>query len=155
MIAPERRRSGPAPSSIVAAAVVLGAVALIAAAVLAGSTPDDEEFRFAVLSAWLRVHALASGDGGHWTPLLGFGLPQPFSPNFSWHPLALLLLVMTPVAWARLLVMTHTVIGAAGMWRLTKTLHLRRLTRAVCAATFLLASPAQNYVLVEIGRAHV
>ena len=134
--------------------LVGGAVALVSAAFLVGSTPDEEEFRFAVLSAWLHLGALAHGAYGFWTPLLGLGVPLPLTPNFVFHPLLPLLAVLSPVMWVRVLLLTHTVLGAVGMWRLTKTLDLSPPTRSVSVVTFLLAAPTQNYVLVDFWPSH-
>ena len=66
-----------------------------------GSTQDEEEFRFAVLSTWLHVDALRHGRFEFWTALLGLGVPQPFMPNFLLHPLSPLLAVLSPVTWIR------------------------------------------------------
>ena len=132
-----------------AAALVVAAFALLASAFLIGATPDEEEFRYTVLTSWLHVQALAQGHYSFWTSLLGFGVPQPLIANYWMHPLLPLLAFMTPPTWMRLLLAVHSILGAAGMWRLCRTLDIRPLVSAICAATFLLATPSQNYVLID------
>ena len=129
-------------------------VALISAALLIGSTPDEEEFRFAILTTWLHVRAAMHGQYDLWMPMLGLGVPQPLTPNFFLHPLTLLLPLLGPVAWSRTLVVGHTLIGATGMWGLTKKLALSPIVRAVCVVSFLLATPAQNYILSDFWPSH-
>jgi len=129
-------------------------VAFWSATFLIGSTPDDEEFRFAVLSTWLHVDALRHGHLEFWTAMLGLGVPQPFTPNFLLHPLFPLLGVVSPVTWTRVLLLVHTLLGAAGMWHLMRHLRATPLTSAVCVSTFLLATPAQNYVLTDFWPSH-
>ena len=129
-------------------------VAVFSTTFIVGSTPDEEEFRFAVLSTWLHVDALRQGRLEFWTALLGLGVPQPFTPNFVLHPLLPLLGVVSPVTWIRILLLAHTLLGAAGMWHLTRRLRASALTSAVCVSTFLLATPAQNYVLTDFWPSH-
>jgi hypothetical protein len=81
-------------------------------------------------------------------------MPQPMVPNFHLHPLAPLLLAVSPVTWIRLLYTAHTIIGALGMWHLGRTLQLTPVTRAVCVFTFLLAAPTQNYALTDFWPSH-
>ena len=138
----------------VAAAVAFAVTAFLVLTVVVGSTADEEEFRFAILSAWLHVDALLHGSLGLWTPLLGLGIPQPFVPNFLLHPLLPLLALLSPVAWARLLLATHTVLGGLGMWRLTRYLGVTPIVQAACVATFLFATPAQNYALTDFWPSH-
>lgn len=126
-----------------------GVAALFSMTFLVGSTPDEEEFRFSILSAWLHVDALRHGRLEFWTATLGLGVPQPFTPTLLLHPLLPLLAVVSPVTWVRVLLLAHTLLGAAGMWQLSRRLGATALTSAVCAATFLLATPAQNYVLTD------
>jgi hypothetical protein len=130
-------------------------VALLSIVFFVGSTPDEEEFRFAVLSAWLHVDALRHGRVfDFWTSTLGFGVPQPFSPTFLWHPLLPLLAFVSPVTWARVVLVAHTLLGAAGMWRLATRLRVTPATSAVCVSTFLLAAPMQNYALTDFWLSH-
>ena len=129
-------------------------VAVFSMTFVLGSTPDEEEFRFAVLSTWLHVDALRHGRFEFWTAMLGLGVPQPFIPNFLLHPLLPLLAVVSPVTWTRVLLLAHTLLGAAGMWQLTRRLRATALTSAVCVSTFLLATPAQNYVLTDFWPSH-
>ena len=129
---------------VVAACVVLAA----------GTPPDDEEFRYAVLTSWLHVRALSHGSYAFSTSLLGLGLPQPFIPNFWFHPLLPLLALMEPSSWVRLLLLAHTVLGAAGMWRLGGMLRFRPVVRATCTFTFLLAAPGINYALRDAWPSH-
>jgi hypothetical protein len=130
------------------------AVALLSTAFLIGSTPDEEEFRFAILSAWLHVRSLAQGQYEFWTPALGLGIPQPFVPNFSLHPLLPLLAALSPVTWVRVLLAVHTVIGASGTWRLGRALQLTPPAIATCVVTYLLATPVQNHVLTDFWPTH-
>ena len=127
---------------------------MVCATLIFGSTADEEEFRFAVLSAWLYVRGAASGTGGSWTPLLGFGIPQPFVPNFTVHPLTAVLAILGPVAWARVLIVTHTLVGAAGVWQVGRVLAVSPIVCAVATWTFLLASPVQNYLLADFWPSH-
>lgn len=145
---PSARFAGPS------IALACAAVALLSTAFLIGSTPDEEEFRFAVLSAWLHARSLAHGEYAFWTPALGLGIPQPFVPNFSLHPLSPLLAALSPVTWARVLLGIHTMIGASGMWRLGRVLQLTPLSVATCVVTYLLATPVQNYVLTDFWPTH-
>lgn len=137
-------------SAILAAA----APALLVAAFLAGSAPDDEEFRWGVLSSVLHVRALANGEWPSWTHLLALGLPQPMVPNFNLHPLVPLLGLIPPATWVRLIYVVHTVIGAVGMWQLGAALQLTRAVRAVCVFTFLLATPTLNYGFTDSWPSH-
>lgn len=131
-----------------------GVVAVFSMTFVVGSTPEEEEFRFAILSTWLHVDALRHGRLEFWTAMLGLGVPQPFTPNFLLHPLLPLLTVVSPVTWTRVLLLAHTLLGAAGMWQLTRHLRATALTSAVCVSTFLLATPAQNYVLTDFWPSH-
>ena len=130
------------------------AVVLLSSAFLAGSSPDEEEFRFAVLSAWLRVQSLSSGELAYWTSLLGLGIPQPFVPNFALHPLAPLLGVLSPAGWIRAVLAAHTIVGALGMWRLGAALQTAPVVRSACVATFLLGTPAINYIVTDFWPSH-
>jgi len=134
--------------------LVLAAIALTSSGFLIGSSPDEEEFRFAIVSSWLHAQSLLHGGYGFWTPLLGLGIPQPLTPNFWLHPLLPLLPIVGPVLWVRLLLLAHTLLGASGMWQLTKTLGLTPLTRSVCVATYLLAAPVCNYVFTDFWPSH-
>jgi hypothetical protein len=134
--------------------IVCAVVAFFSTAFLLGSTPDEEEFRFSILSAWLHVDALRHGRLDFWTSTLGLGVPQPFSPSLLLHPLLPLLALVSPVTWVRILLLTHTLLGAAGMWHVVRRLGVRPLTSAVCVSTFLLATPAQNYVLTDFWLSH-
>jgi hypothetical protein len=140
---------------IAAVALVLAAVGLLLGVIVIGSTPDDEEFRFAVLSSRLTMRAVAAGAYPFWTSLLGFGSPQPFVPNFNLHPLVPGLAVLSTIAWVRLLLAVHVVIGAAGMWCVGKRLALDPLVIAACAVTFLLSAPLQNYLLSDFWPSHL
>ena len=131
------------------------ALVVAACVVLAGGTPpDDEEFRHAVLTSWLHVRAVSEGSYAFWTSRLALGLPQPFIPNFWFHPLLPLLAVVEPSNWVRLLLAVHTVLGAAGMWQLGRMLGFRPMVRAICAFTFLLAAPGINYALSDAWPSH-
>jgi hypothetical protein len=130
--------------------LVAGACAVLAA----GTPPDDEEFRHAVLTSWLHVRALSEWHYTFWTSRLALGLPQPFIPNFWFHPLLPLLLVVQPATWVRLLLLAHTVLGAAGMWQVGRVLGCRPMVRAICAFTFLLAAPGINYALNDTWPSH-
>ncbi|MGE0447795.1 MAG: hypothetical protein AB7P99_21400, partial [Vicinamibacterales bacterium] len=90
-----------------------------------------------------------------WSPLMGLGIPQPFVPTFVFHPLAPLLTITSPATWARIFLSVHVAWGAAGMWVLLGRLGVSRLSRSVAVATFLLASPVQNYALVQFWPSHL
>jgi hypothetical protein len=140
-----RATSGRLP----ALAIVVAASMLAASAFVVGTTPDEEELRFAVLSSWLHVHALAEGAYPFWTFTLGLGSPHPLVPNFLLHPLVPLLAVMSPVMWVRLLLLLHTALGVVGMWVLGRSLGLRPMTNAACVCTFLFSAPSQQYLLTD------
>ena len=135
-------------------ALASSGVLLVLSGFLIGSTPDEEEFRFAILSSWLHVRSLLHGDYVFWTSALGLGIPHPLTPNFLLHPLLPLLAIVGPVSWVRILLLAHTVLGATGMWQLTKSLAMTPPTRAICVFTFLLATPTQNYVLTNFWPSH-
>ena len=138
-----------APIALAAAAP---AVLILAFAV--GSIPDEEEFRWGILTSFLHVRALGQGTLGTWTSMLGLGMPQPMAPNFDMHPLVPLLLFVSPITWTRLLLVTHTVVGAVGMWHLGGLLRISPWVRAICVFTFMLATPTQNYVLSDFWPSH-
>src|SRR5262249_5067764 len=92
-----------------ALSLVTFATGLLASGFLGGTPPDEEEFRYAVLTSWLHIHALAKGSYSFWTSLLGFGLPQPFIPNFWFHPLLPLLGILEPATWVRALLLVHAI----------------------------------------------
>lgn len=144
----------PAIARLSSVGLACGVVAVFSMTFVVGSSPDEEEFRFAILSTWLHVDALRHGRLEFWTAMLGLGVPQPFTPNFLLHPLLPLLAVVSPVTWTRVLLLAHTLLGAAGMWQLTRHLRATALTSAVCVSTFLLATPAQNYVLTDFWPSH-
>jgi len=139
---------------IVPIALAAAAPAVLAIAFLAGSTPDEEEIRWSVLTSALHVRALAEGRFATWTSTLGFGMPQPFLPNLHMHPLVPLLGLVSPVAWVRVLYVAHSVLGAFGMWHLGRVLRLSFFVRAACVLTFLLATPTQNYALTDFWPSH-
>lgn len=154
MPARDSRRGVERLTARVPVAIAVAAPLVLAVAFLIGSTPDEEEFRFAILSSFLHAQALRDGMFGTWTSLLGFGIPQPMSPNFDLHPLMPVLAFLAPDTWARLLVVAHGIVGATGMWQLVRMLRLTPLVRAVCVFTFLLATPTQNYVLRDFWPSH-
>ena len=137
-------------------AVAFAAVApvLLIWAMVIGATPDDEEFRWGLLTSFLHMEALGRGTLLSWTSALGFGIPQPMVPNFNLHPLAPLLTVLSPLAWARLLYAVHTIVGAIGMWQLCRELRLAPVVRAAAVFTFVLATPTQNYALTDFWPSH-
>lgn len=135
-------------------ALAAAAPAILAVAILAGSTPDEEEFRFAILASTMHVHTLAEGSWAWWTSSLGLGIPLPLVPNFHMHPLVPLLTAVSPVTWARLFYLAHTILGAIGMWQLGRAVSLTRLTNAACVFSFLLATPTQNYLLSDFWPTH-
>ena len=139
---------------ILSIALAAAAPALLAATFLLGSTPDEEEFRWGVLTSTLHIRALAEGRFATWTSALGFGIPQPLVPNFHMHPLLPLLAVVSPATWVRVLYVVQTVLGAFGMWHLGRMLQLSPFVRAVCVLTFLLATPTQNYALSDFWPSH-
>lgn len=130
------------------------APALLATAFLIGSIPDEEEFRWGVLSSTLHFRALIEGRFLSWTSLLGFGMPQPMVPNFHLHPLLPLLGFVSPGAWMRIFYVVHTIVGAAGMWQVGRTLQFSPVVNGVSVFTFLLATPTQNYALTDFWPSH-
>ena len=148
------RSISPAMRRIVPIALAAAAPAMLAITFLAGSTDDDEEFRWGILTSFLHVRALGQGTFGAWTSTLGFGIPQPMVPNFDVHPLLPLLAVVSPPTWVRLLLVAHTVLAATGMWQLGRMLRIAPIVRAVCVFTFLLATPTQNYTLSDFWPSH-
>jgi hypothetical protein len=143
-----------AAATVLPVMAICAAVGLFSAAFLIGSPRDEEELRFALLSAWLRVRALAAGDYLLWTPELGLGVSQPFVPNFGLHPLLPLLGVVSAATWVRVVLSAHLVAGAAGVWYLGRRLSLSPAIRAVCVITHVFAAPGQNYVLSDFWLSH-
>src|SRR5262249_19091917 len=137
-----------------AMAVVIGASIVAASTFLIGTTPEEEEFRFGILTSWLHVRALAEGGYSFWTFSLGLGSPHPLVPNFLLHPLVPMLAVISPVTWVRLLLFVHTAFGVAGMWALGRTLGLRPMTNAACVCTFLFSAPSQQYLSTDFWPSH-
>jgi hypothetical protein len=97
---------------------------------------------------------MLEGHVAFWTPLLGLGVPQPFVPTFTLHPLTPLLAAMSPMTWARALLAAHTIAGAIGMWQLARRVGTSPLAAGLCACTFLLSSPTQNYAIVQFWPSH-
>lgn len=139
---------------IVPIALAAAAPAVLAIAFLAGSTPDEEEIRWSVLTSALHVRALAEGRFATWTSTLGFGVPQPLIPNLNMHPLVPLLAVVSPAAWVRALYVAHSALGAFGMWHLGRLLQLSPFVRAACVLSFLFATPTQNYSFTDTWPSH-
>ncbi len=133
-----------APILLLAAACLL-----MASGFLFGTTPDDEEYRSAVLSAQLHARALLRGEYLTWTSQLGFGTPQPLGPSLLFHPLLPLLAWMPADAWVQLLLAVHLAIGVSGAWMLGTAIGLARFGRVLLASTLVLATPTQNYVLTD------
>jgi hypothetical protein len=132
-----------------ALALLFAAAILLASGFLFGATPDDEEYRSGVLSTQLHARALIEGRYLTWTSSLGFGMPGPLGPSLVFHPLMPLLGFLPADAWIAILLTVHLVLGGVGMWRLGLTLRLSPPACALCAATMLLATPTQNYVLTD------
>jgi hypothetical protein len=139
---------------IVPVAIAAAAPLVLIATFALGSAPDEEELRWGILSSFLHVRGLLSGDLLTWTSALGFGMPHPMVPNYNVHPLTPLLAIIAPTTWVRLLYIAHTLVGALGMWRLTATLGIVAIVRAACVFTFLLATPTQNYGLMDFWPSH-
>ena len=134
---------------IAAIALVLAAAALAASGFLYGATPDDEEYRFGLLSAHLHARAWLDGRYLLWTSQLGFGLPQPLGPSVLFHPLLPLLTVLSVERWTMLLLAVHTGVLAASAWTLGRVLGVSTWGRALLATTLLLSTPFQNYALTD------
>lgn len=130
------------------------APAILIVAFLVGSTPDEEEFRWGILSTTLHIQALAQGRLAAWEPALGLGMPAPMVPNFNTYPLAPLLIGVTAATWAQLLYVFQTIVGALGIWQLGAMLRLTAIVRAVCVFTFLLATPTLNYAVTDFWPSH-
>ena len=135
-------------------ALAAAAPASLLVTFLIGLTPDDEEFRWGILSSFLHVRALANGTLLSWTSTLGFGIPQPMVPNFNLYPLVPLLAVLSPVTWVRLLYAAQTIVAATGTWWLCRALGVAPIVRAVAVVTYLLATPTQNYALADFWPSH-
>jgi hypothetical protein len=143
------------PGQRLAIGLAICAVGSLALTFVLGSTPDEEEFRFAILSSWLRIDGLIHGHYDLWTGLLGLGLPLSLTPSFELHPLLPALALLEPANWARLLVIGHLLWGAAGIWMLTRAAGVSAVPRAVCVITFLFATPVQNYVMTDFWPSHL
>ncbi|MGE3274335.1 MAG: hypothetical protein AB7O67_04430 [Vicinamibacterales bacterium] len=134
---------------LVAGLIVVAAAVFLAAGFVWGSTPDEEEYRFSILTTLLHARAMADAAWPYWTSELGLGMPHPLGQNFVWHPLMPLLTVLRPDRWVVLLLVTHTIVGAAGVMWLGRVIGLGPAPSAVATATFLLASTTQNFVLTD------
>jgi hypothetical protein len=129
--------------------IVAASAVLLALAFLWGSVPDEEEYRFSILSALLHARGLAAGHWPFWTSALGLGMPHPLGQYFVWHPLMPLLAAMPVGSWVALLLVLHLSIGAVGMMRLGARLGLAPLPASSATATFLLASPMVNFAVTD------
>ena len=74
--------------------VLVGSAALLASGFLYGTTPDEEEYRSAIISAQLHARGFLEGHYLTWTSHLGMGVPLPLGPSFVFHPLMPLLAVL-------------------------------------------------------------
>jgi hypothetical protein len=134
----------------------IGPVAIPAAAVLfllsgplLGSTPDEEEYRNAILTMVLHARALIDGTYPYWTSALGFGLPHPLHPAMLMHPLLPLFGLSAPDTAVRVLYATHAALGAFGCWMLTRRVGGTRWAASIASATWGLSGSSVNYVLED------
>lgn len=126
-----------------AGALVLGA------GFLWGSSRDEEEYRFTLVTTMIHARALVRGEYPLWTGALGLGMPHPLGQNLLMHPLMPLLAVLRADVWAKLLYAVHAGFGAAGIVMLTRRLNVAAWIQGVAVLTFLLAAPSQNFVLSD------
>lgn len=136
---------GPVSSGVVPVAAVLF---LLAGPVLGGSV-DEEEYRNAILTLVLHARALADGVYPFWTSDLGFGLPHPLHPAMLLHPVVPLFAALSPDTAVAILHIGHAVLGALGCWCLVRQLGAGPWIAGVASATWTLATPSQNYLLVD------
>ena len=133
----------------VAVSLVAAAAALLAAGVVIGLNPDEDELGTSVLMTILQVQAIARGALPLWSSRLAFGVPLPGSQSLLLHPIAPLFAAVDPRSAVIAIDLAHVAVGAFGFWWMCRTLKLSTQTTAVCAATFLLASPSLTYTLTD------
>jgi len=127
--------------------ICVASVLWLAVGYLVGAQVDEEEYRHSIPSTLVAARALFRGELGLWTSQFALGVPQPFAQSLSMHPLVALLAVMPVVPWVQLFYSVHLVLGATGMWLVLRRVGVSTLASATGVATFVLAAPAQNYVL--------
>jgi hypothetical protein len=140
---------GERASRVAAAMICIGAVCWLCLGFLVGVQRDEEEYRHTIPSTMVAAEAMQRGELAFWTSQLGLGAPQPFGQSLSLHPLTLLLGVIPVVTWIKLLYTLHLIAAASGMWLLARRLGASRIASAFAVATYVLASPAVEYALVD------
>jgi hypothetical protein len=141
-------------TEIIALCLLIGSVLIMVYPLRLIGHSDEEEFRYAVMSAVLQGRAVLQGYYPFWTSLFGFGMPAPFFTDLSHHPLFLLIATKTGFA-ITLIYILHLFIGAYGTWRLCLHLKIKKAIAMVCAVTFLLSSPTINYTFANFWITHL
>ena len=127
----------------------IAAVLLLLVGPIVGATPDDEEYRNAIISLVLHARALLDGVYPYWTSSLGFGLPHPLHPALLTHPFVLLFGLLAPDTAARMLYAAHAVVGVVGCWWLVRALGPGPWAAGLASATWALSTPSENYALTD------
>jgi hypothetical protein len=127
----------------------LAAILFLIGGPILGATPDDEEYRSAIISVVLHARALLDGVYPYWTSSLAFGLPHPLHPALLLHPLMPIFGVLAPDTAARILYVAHAALGVAGCWWLVRHLGGGPWAAGLAGCTWALSTPSQNYVLTD------
>ena len=130
-----------------AVVICFASVVWLAIGFLVGAQVDDEEYWHSIPSTIIAAQGLWRGELDLWTSHFGLGVPQPFGQSLFMHPLTLLLAVMPVVQWVKLFYMVHLIVAAYGIWLLLRRVEASAFGAAIGVATYILASPAQNYAL--------
>jgi hypothetical protein len=130
--------------------LTVAAVLFLISGPLVGATPDDEEYRSAIISLILHARALLDGVYPYWTSALGFGMPHPLHPALLTHPLMPLFEIIAPDAAVRALYVVHAVVGTIGSWWLIRSLGGGAMAAALASITWALSTPSVNYMLTDL-----
>lgn len=112
-------------------------------------SPDNECFYSTIVSTMLQANAVKEGFYPFWTSLLGFGMPQPFSSSFYFHPFFLLFAYLPPEIVIAIFFQFHLLLGAFSVWFLCKKVNIRSLVALICVLTYVLSAPTLNYLLTD------
>ena len=111
-----------------------------------GGSNDDEGLWVSILSTKLVLSSWHDLAPPFWTNQLGFGIPLPFSHDFTLHPLSMLFLLDNLYIAVSLLYTVHFLIGAFSIFLLCKQFSIDRAVSLVCVLTFLFSSASIDYV---------
>jgi hypothetical protein len=108
--------------------------------------PDDEDLFKEIAATVYQSNEVFSGHYALWSPLVGFGVPLPFTQTLIFHPFALLVQIFSVGNAIAVFYQLHLWIGMLSMWALARTLGAGRVGAAAGALTYALASPTIYYL---------